>query len=344
MKISSKPFGKLPDGRQVQLYTLTNDNHFSFEVINYGGIITSIMAPDKNGKAEDVIIGFDDLSGFLHDTSYINALIGRVGNRIGNSAFTLNGNLYKLAANEGNNHLHGGINAFHRVLWDSEPVETADETGIKLTYFSRHMEEGYPGNLVIEVKMLITNQNEIKILYKATTDESTHINLTHHGYFNLNGGKSNVLDHELKLYATHYTEVDSALIASGSILPVKGTDFDFTEPLKIGARIGRTGGYDLNYVIDKKPDEMAMAAEMFEPDSGRLMKVYTDQPGIQLYTATHFNGSVTGKKEKKHIQYYAFCFETQHFPNSPNIPHFPSTVLNPGDVYRQATTYKFEVR
>jgi aldose 1-epimerase len=344
MKISVKPYGKLPDGRQVQLYTLSNDNNFSFEVINYGGIITSILAPDKNGKSGDVIIGFDDLSGFLKDTSYINALIGRFGNRIGNSQFNLDGKLYKLAANEGKNHLHGGINAFHRVLWNAETLDTTDETGVKLTYFSRHMEEGYPGNLFIEVKMLITNQNEIKILYKATTDEPTHINLTHHGYYNLTGGKTNILDHVLKLYASHYTEVDSALIATGRILPVKGTDLDFTEPVKIGARIHRTGGYDLNYVIDKKPGEMALAAEIFEIESGRVMKVLTDQPGIQLYTSTHFDGTVIGKKGSKHIQYYAFCFETQHFPNSPNVPHFPSTVLKPGEIYRQATTFKFETR
>jgi len=344
MKISSKPYGKLPDGRQVQLFKLTNDNEFSFELINYGGIITSILAPDKNGKLADVIIGFDDLSGFMQDTSYINALIGRVGNRIGNSRFELNGKLYTLAANEGKNHLHGGINAFHKVLWDAEPIDTADEKGVKLSYLSRHMEEGYPGNLFTEVKMLITNQNEIKILYKATTDEPTHINLTHHGYYNLNGGKTHILNHELRLYASNYTEVDPALIATGRILPVKGTDFDFTEPAKIGARISHTGGYDLNYVVDKKSGEMALAAEMYEPESGRLMKVVTDQPGIQLYTSTHFNGTVIGKKGQKHIQYYAFCFETQHYPNSPNIPQFPSTVLKPGDVYRQATTFAFSVR
>jgi aldose 1-epimerase len=344
MKISTKPYGNLPDGRQVQLFQLTNDHNFSFELINYGGIITSIHAPDRNGVQEDVIIGFDDLSGFLQDTSYINSLIGRVGNRIGNSQFELNGKTYKLAANEGKNHLHGGIQAFHKVLWDAEPIDSEKETGVKLTYFSRHMEEGYPGNLVTEVKMLITNENEIKILYKATTDEPTHVNLTQHGYFNLNGGKTHILDHILKLYASNYTEVDAGLIATGRILPVKGTDFDFTVPEKIGARINRTGGYDLNYVIDKKPGEMALAAEMYEPHSGRIMKVYTDQPGVQLYTSTHFDGTVIGKKGNKHVQYYAFCLETQHFPNSPNIPQFPSTVLRPGEVYRQATTFRFGVR
>jgi aldose 1-epimerase len=206
------------------------------------------------------------------------------------------------------------------------------------------MEEGYPGNLFTEVKMLITNQNEIKIVYKATTDEPTHINLTHHGYYNLNGGKTHILDHVLKLYASEYTEVDPALIATGRILPVKGTDLDFTEATGIGSRIGRTGGYDLNYVIDKKPGDTVLAAEVYEPESGRMMKVFTDQPGVQLYTATHFNGTVTGKRGNKHIQYYAFCLETQHFPNSPNIPQFPSTVLKPGDIYRQVTTLKFEVR
>jgi aldose 1-epimerase len=344
MRISTEPYGKLPDGRQVQLYKLTNDHGFSFSLINYGGRITSILAPDNSGKAEDVIIGFDGLPGFLQDTSYINALIGRYGNRIGNSQFELNGKAFKLTANEGKNQLHGGIEAFHKVLWDAEPIDTADETGVRLTFFSRNLEEGFPGNLITEVKMLITNQNEIKIIYNATTDQSTHVNLTHHGYFNLAGGKTHILDHVLKLYASKYTEVDPALIATGRILPVKGTDLDFTVPIKIGARISLTGGYDFNYVLDKKPGEMALAAEIYDPGSGRLMKVFTDQPGIQLYTSTHFNGTVTGKNGNKHIQYYAFCLETQHFPNSPNIPQFPSTVLNPGEVYHQATILKFELR
>jgi aldose 1-epimerase len=344
MRIIAKPYGKLPDGRAVQLFHLTNDHNMSFDLINYGGIITSLNVPDRNGRVEDVIIGFDDLAGFLQDTSYINALIGRVGNRIGNSQFELEGKLYKLAANEGKNHLHGGINSFHKVLWDATPIEKSDEIGVKLTYFSKHMEEGYPGNLKVEVQMLLNNQNEIKILYTAKTDATTHVNLTHHGYFNLTGGKKDIRDHILKLYASRYTEADKALIATGRILPVKGTDLDYTSPIKIGARIDRTGGYDLNYVLDKKAGELALAAEVYDPESGRVMKAYTDQPGVQLYTSTHFNGSVTGKKGKKHIQYYAFCLETQHFPNSPNIPQFPSTVLKHGETYRQTTIYKFETR
>ncbi len=344
MKIMTKPYGNLPDGRAVQLFHLSNDHNMSFDLINYGGIITSLNVPDKNGKVEDVIIGFDDLAGFLKDTSYINALIGRVGNRIGNSQFELGGKVYKLAANEGKNHLHGGINAFHRVLWDATPVEKKDEAGVKLTYFSKHMEEGYPGNLDVEVHITLNNHNEIKILYNAKSDAATHVNLTHHGYFNLTAGKRDIREHVLKLYASKYTETDQSLIATGRILPVKGTDLDYTSPVKIGARIDRTRGYDLNYVLDKKAGELALAAEMYDPESGRVMKAYTDQPGIQLYTSTHFNGTVTGKKGIKHIQYFAFCLETQHFPNSPNIPQFPSTVLKPGEKYSQTTIFKFETR
>ena len=344
MKIISKPYGKLPDGRTVQLFQLTNDNHISCEIINYGGIVISLNVPDKNGKVEDVIIGFDTLSGFLQDTSYINALIGRVGNRIGNSRFELDGKLYKLPANEGKNHLHGGIKGFHKVLWDAESIDRAGEIGVKLTHYSKHMEVGYPGNLQVEVQMLLNNQNEIKIVYAAKTDATTHVNLTHHGYYNLSGGKRDIRDHVLKLYASQYTETDESQIATGRILPVKGTDLDYTIPVKIGERIDRTGGYDLNYVLDKKPGEISLAAEVYDAGSGRVMKVYTDQPGVQLYTSTHFNGTVIGKKGMKHIQYYAFCLEAQHYPDSPNKPQFPSTVLKPGGVYHQTTIYKFEIR
>ena len=343
MKILSKPYGKLPDGRQVQKFQIASDNNMSVDIINFGGTITALNVPDRNGRTDDVIIGYDDLEGFLKD-SYINTLIGRVGNRIGNSQFELGGRLYKLAANEGKNHLHGGMKGFDKVLWDVHEVENKDEAGVKLTYFSPHLEEGYPGNLKVEAKILLNNQNEIKIEYTASTDAITHVNLTHHGYYNLTGGKRDIRDHVLTLNASNYTETDKALIATGNILPVKGTDFDFTKPVKIGERFNRTGGYDLNYVIDKKPGELALAAEVYDAASGRVMKAYTDQPGVQLYTSTHFNGTVVGKKGNKHIQYYAFCLETQHFPNSPNLPQFPSTVLKPGEVYHQTTVYKFETR
>ncbi|MBN1415170.1 MAG: galactose mutarotase [Bacteroidales bacterium] len=344
MKIKEKPYGNLPDGRKVQLFQLVNDNGLSCELINYGGTITSLNVPDKHGKADDIIIGFDDLSGFLRDTSYINTLIGRVGNRIGDSRFKLDGKVYTLAANEGKNHLHGGINGFHKVLWYAEPVDNVNDAGVKLTYTSKNMEEGYPGNLHVEVQIFLNNQNEIRLVYTAKTDAATHVNLTHHGYYNLNGGISDIRDHVLKIYASQYTETDKNLIPTGRILPVKGTDLDFTTPVRIGQQIDRTGGYDLNYVLDKKPGELALAAEIYDAVSGRLMKVYTDQPGVQFYTSTHFNGTVIGKKEQKHIQYYAFCLETQHFPNSPNIPEFPSTVLKPGEVYQQTTVYQFDAR
>ncbi|MBN2273869.1 MAG: galactose mutarotase [Bacteroidales bacterium] len=344
MQINTRPYGKMSDGRTVQLFRLQNDNNVSIELINYGGIITSLNVPGRDGRVEDVIIGFDDLSGFLNDTSFINALIGRYGNRIGNARFEIDGKLYPLTANEGKNQLHGGVNGFHKVLWDAETIEKPGETGVKLYYLSKHMEEGYPGNLQVEVQMLLNNQNELSIVYVAQTDATTHINLTHHGYFNLTGGKRDILDHVLKLNASNYTETDQSLIATGRILPVKGTDYDFTTPVKIGSRIDRTGGYDLNYVIDKEEGEIALAAEIYDPDSGRVMKTYTDQPGVQFYSSTHFDGTVKGKKGIKHVKYFAFCLETQHFPNSPNIPHFPSTLLSAGEAYRQTTVYKFEVR
>jgi aldose 1-epimerase len=344
MKIVSKPYGKLPDGRPVILFHLSDEKGLSFDLINYGGIITSLNVPDRNGKSEDVIIGFDDLSGFLQDTSYINALIGRVGNRIGGSQFEIDGIRYQLAPNEGKNHLHGGIHAFHRILWDAEPFEAKDEAGVKLSYFSKDMEEGYPGNLKVEVKIFLTAKKEIRILYKAETDKATHVNLTHHGYFNLNGGKKDIRDHILKLSASQYTEFDSEKIATGKILPVKGTDLDFTIPHSVGERIDHIGGYDHNFVIDKKAGETALAAEVYEPGSGRVMKVFTDQPGVQFYSSTHFDGSVTGKNGKKHSKYYAFCLETQHFPNTPNRPQFPSTLIRPGEVYQQTAVFKFETR
>jgi aldose 1-epimerase len=340
MKITAKQYGKLPDGKNVQLFHAVNDKNLSFDIINYGGIITSLNVPDKNGKVEDVIIGFDNLEGFLYDTSYINALIGRVGNRVGNSRFELGGTLYKLAANEGEHHLHGGIKGFHKVLWDTEILNNSDEVGVILSYFSPDMEEGYPGNLKVQVKITLNNQNEIKLDYTATTDKITHVNLTHHGYFNLTGGKKDIRDHYLKLYAKRYTETDKSLISTGRILPVEGTDLDYTVSRKIGDRIDHAGGYDLNFVIDKKPHEMSLAAEVFDAVSGRVMEVYTTQPGVQLYTSNHFNGTVIGKIGRKHIQYFAFCLETQHFPDSPNKSKFPSTLLKPGENYHQTTIYK----
>jgi aldose 1-epimerase len=344
MKITSATYGNLPDGKTANLFTITNDNQITFEITNYGGIVTKLLMPDKKGNIDDIIIGFDNLKGFLEDTSYINALIGRFGNRIGNAQFEIDNKLYKLAANNGSNHLHGGIKGFHKVLWKAEPVEKPGEAGVKLTYLSTHMEEGYPGNLHVEVIITLNNENELKLDYKAKTDATTHVNLTHHGYFNLNGGKRDILDHKLKLYASRYTECDASLIPTGRVLPVKGTDFDFTSFREIGLNIERTGGYDINFVLDKKDRELAIAAEVYEPESGRVMEVYTTQPGVQLYTSNHFDGSVQGKGGKKHIKHFAFCLETQHFPDSPNRPAFPSTLLKPGEIYNHITIYKLLVK
>jgi aldose 1-epimerase len=296
------------------------------------------------GVSGDVIIGFNGLEGFLKDSSYVNALIGRVGNRIGKARFTLEGKTYQLAANNGENHLHGGIFGFDKVLWAAEPFESASEAGVILSYFSPDMEEGYPGNLQVKVIISITNRDEIRLDYTATTDAITHVNLTHHGYFNLNGGKSDIRDHRLKINAARYTELDPFQIPTGRILQVEGTTFDFTTGRRIGERIDQTGGYDLNFVIDKKPGELALAAKASDEESGRVMEVYTTEPGVQLYTSNHFDGSVTGKNGSRHIKYYAFCLETQHFPDTPNQPYFPSTLLRPGETYRQTTLYRFLTR
>ena len=343
MDITSEVFGTLADGQTVSLYTLVNANGMKVKVTNYGGIVTSLEVPDKNGKFEDVVLGYDKLDGYLKDSPYFGALIGRYGNRIAKGKFTLNGKTYTLATNDGANHLHGGLKGFDKVVWDAEIVKTENSVGLKLSYLSKDGEEGYPGNLSCSVTYTLTNENELKIDYEATTDKPTPVNLTHHGYFNLAGqGNCDILNHVMMINADKYTPVDDGLIPTGELKSVKDTPMDFTTPEKIGARIEQVkGGYDHNYVLNNQSGKMALAARVYEETSGRVMDVFTTEPGIQFYSGNFLDGTITGKSGKVYHKYYGFCLETQHYPDSPNKPKFPSVILNPGETYTHHTVYKF---
>lgn len=342
MKIHKQLFGKLKDGRQADLITIENDTGSTCKITNYGGIITSWIVPDREGKPRDIVLGWDDLDSYINDTSYLGATIGRYANRIANGVFRLEDVRYELARNQPPNHLHGGTVGFNKVLWDYSLIDTPEQSGVKLNYLSHDMEEGYPGNVNVEVSFLLNNQGELKIEYRATTDRTTIINLTNHTYFNLNGCKRDVLKHSLKIYADNYTPVDKTLIPTGEIKPVLGTDLDFTRFNEIGSRIKNIsiGGYDHNYVLNKGAGSLEKIAEIIEPESGLIMDVFSTEPGVQLYTSIHFDGSMKGKGNISYKQYYGFCLETQHFPDSPNKPQFPSVILNPWETYTQTTVYK----
>lgn len=350
--IEKTPFGKLPDGREVVLYTLSNTLGMTMKVMNYGGIIVSLTAPDKNGNYEDIVLGYDSLPGYLKDSPYFGALIGRYGNRIAKGRFTLDGMGYQLAQNNLGNHLHGGLKGFDKVLWDIEPYPVKDGVAIKLTYTSNDMEEGYPGTLRAEVIYTLTSQNALKINYTATTDKKTIVNLTQHTYFNLSGnGKRDILQHELMLDADSFLPVDETLIPTGELRKVEGTPFDFRKPVAIGLRIGQNdeqlrigGGYDHCWVLNGRGDSPRKVATLYDPVSGRLMMVYTTQPGIQFYSGNFLDGSITGKNNVIYNKHYGLCLETQHYPDSPNIPDFPTVVLNPGEVYSTETVYAFSVK
>jgi aldose 1-epimerase len=346
MAVQKELFGHLADGTAVDIYTLVNKAGLEARITTYGAILVSLKTPDRNGVLADVTLGFDDLAGYLGTHPYFGAIIGRYGNRIAQARFTLDGIEYRLAANNNANSLHGGIKGFDKVVWKAEPVESGRGPGLKLTYLSRDMEEGYPGNLAVTVVYTLTDANELEIRYEATTDKATPVNLTNHAYWNLKGeGRGDILGHVLQLEAEAVTAVDSAvnLIPTGEITPVAGTPFDFTTPHAIGERIARVeGGYDHNFVL-RGSGTPALAAHVEEPESGRVMEVWTDQPGIQLYTGNFLDGSVVGKGGKAYQKHFAFCLETQHFPDSPNHPNFPSTILRPGEVYRTVSVYKFSV-
>lgn len=346
----STPFGKTTDGTAVQLYTLSNAHGVKATITNYGGTLTSLLVPDKSGKISDVILGFDNVSGyqspaFRKSNPYFGALIGRYGNRIKGGKFTLDGKPYTLATNNGPNSLHGGKIGFNQVLWQAEPGTSATGQTLKLTYLSKDGEEGYPGNLQVTVVYTLTPDNALRIDYTATTDKTTVLNLTNHAYFNLNHGVSqDILGHEVTLPADRYTVVDATLIPTGELRPVKGTPFDFTAPHTIGERIAQVpGGYDHNWVLNGAAGQHA-AATVYEPISGRTLEVSTDEPGMQFYTGNFLDGTLTGKGGTVYGKNAGFCLETQHFPDSPNQPKFPSTVLKPGETYRSSSTYTFGVR
>ena len=341
--ITRESFGTLDDGNAVHLYTLVNRNGMEVKITNYGGIVTSIRVPDRNGNFDNVVLGFESLEKYLGDDPYLGAIVGRYGNRIGDAQFTLDGTQYQLTANDGDNHLHGGEIGFNDVLWDAEIVGDS----LRLTYRSEDGEQGYPGNLDVTVVYHLSEQDELEIEYRATTDRATPVNLTNHSYFNLAGDPSNpILDHRLMLNADRYTPVDEELIPTGEIATVEGTPFDFTGPHAIGSRIDEVeGGYDHNFVLrSRKSDTLFHAATLYDPGSGREMKVYTMEPGVQFYSGNFLDGSLEGPGGTPFVKHGALCLETQHFPNSPNVDEYPSTILRPGETYHTITKYRFGTR
>jgi aldose 1-epimerase len=341
MSITKKPFGKV-DGKEVYLFTLKNKNGMIVKITNYGGIVTSILTPDRNGRFDDVVLGYDNLDGYLKDTPYFGALVGRYANRIANGKFTIDGKEYSLAINNGPNSLHGGIKGFDKVVWDAEQFETGNGAGVKLHYLSKDGEEGYPGNLDIYVTYTLTNDNELKIDYSATGDKPTPVNLTHHSYFNLAGTTGrDILGQKLFIDADKYTVVDKNLIPTGELRDVTGTPMDFRKPETVGNRIDEVeGGYDHNYVLNNN-GKLTKIAELYDTVTGRVMDVFTTEPGIQFYSGNFLDGSITGKKGIVYRKHFGLCLEAQHFPDSPNHPEFPNTILRPDEKYTQTTIYKF---
>ena len=346
-KIGQSDFGKTRDGAPVRIYTLTNKNGVEARIINYGGIVVSLKTPDRNGAMADVVLGFDSLDGYLDNPGpHFGALVGRYANRIGHARFTLNGVEYKLAQNNGENSLHGGTRGFDKVVWT--PRELPDG-GLELTYASKDGEEGYPGNLKVTATYHLTDAKELRIDYAAATDKDTVVNLTNHSYFNLKGaGAGDILGHLMTLNADRYTPVDAGLIPTGELRDVTGTPFDFRKPTAIGARIGQNDeqlklgkGYDHNWVLNKRGNALSLAARVEETSSGRVLEVLTTEPGIQFYTGNFLDGTIKGKGGKTYAQRFGFCLETQHFPDSPNKPKFPTTVLKSGAQFHSTTVYRF---
>jgi aldose 1-epimerase len=346
--VTKKAFGKTAGGQAVDLYTLTNSNGMSASIMTYGGALVTLTAPDRNGKFGDVILGMDDVAAYEKQTAFFGALIGRYGNRIGKAQFTLDGKTYKLPANDNGNTLHGGPQGFDKRVWTAKPGNGAE---LELTYVSKDGEEGFPGTLTAKVVYSLTDKNELKIDYTATTDKTTVVNLTNHTYFNLAGpGEGTILNHEVAINASRFTPVDSGLIPTGELRNVKGTPFDFHNPTAIGARIDANDeqikfgkGYDHNWVLDKAASGMTGAAIVHEPKSGRVMEVWTTEPGLQFYTGNFLDGTLKGKG-KTFAHRGAFCMETQHYPDSPNKPSFPSTTLKPGETYKTTTVYRFSAK
>ncbi len=350
-------FGTLPDGTAADIYTLTNASGMTVKITNYGGIVTSMRVPDKNGELGEVVLGFDTLAPYLDslykaECPYFGAIIGRYGNRIAKGKFTLDGKTYPLATNNEENHLHGGNIGFDKVLWHAEPINTS-EPGLKLTHASKDGEEGYPGNLNVTVVYTLTDANELKISYEATTDKPTPVNLTNHSYFNLSGGLAkDILGHELTMQADQYVAVNAGLIPTGQLLPVQNTPMDFTAPHKIGERSeqvfsgkGAPGkGYDHCFVFSRQGGGLESLVRVHDPQSGRVLEVLTTEPGVQFYTGNFLEGNLTGHGGVVYGNHGGFCLETQHLPDSPNQPKFPNTILRPGETFRSETVYRFSTQ
>lgn len=342
-KIEESSFGLLPDGTGVKLFTLTNASGLVAKISDYGTIITQLHVPDRAGKSADVVLGFDNLEQYLKGHPYFGCTVGRVANRIAKGRFSLDGKTYTLAINNGPNHLHGGLKGFDKAVWKAEPQTGA---AVKFTYISADGEEGYPGKVDLTVRMELTDRNELRIDYSAVTDKPTPINLTNHSYFNL-AGDGDVLRHELLIAADRYTPKDENSIPTGEIAPVRGTPMDFTQPHPIGERFDQLKeqpvGYDHNFVLNSGGKDLALAAKVYEPKSGRVLEVSTTEPGVQLYTSNYLDGTLTGKRGVVYRQHSAFCLETQHFPDSVNHPQFPSVILRPGQTYHQTTVHRFTI-
>ena len=347
--VSVEAFGELGDGTPVSLFTITNSKGLVMKVMNYGGIIVSLEVPDRNGKLVDVVLGYDSLQAYEKRNPFFGSLVGRYGNRIAKGKFVLEGKEYDLVKNNNANHLHGGTKGFDKVVWKIEEVPSNEGAAIKLSYLSKDMEEGYPGNLDVAVTYTLKDDNSLKLDYKATTDKTTIVNLTQHAYFNFSGGKNDILSHEISLNADRFLPVDQGLIPTGELRPVENTPLDFRTPVRIGERINDTydqiqigKGYDHCWVLNG--EGLKVAAEVFDPSSGIEMTVRTTEPGVQFYTGNFLDGSLTGKNNVVYKQRTGFCLETQHFPDSPNKSQFPSVVLKPGETYSTQTIYQFSVR
>ena len=340
-------YGKV-DEKPVYLFTLFNKKGITIKITNYGGIITHIIVPDKNGKMGDIALGYDSLKGYLEATPYFGAIVGRYANRIAKGRFVLDGKNYQLAVNNGNNTLHGGIKGFDKVVWEASESSDSGRVSLILSYLSKDGEEGYPGNLSVKVTYTLSNDDEFTTLIEATTDKATPVNLCNHSYFNLSECDTNILGHFLTINADRFTVVNDELIPTGELRPVKGTPMDFTTPYLIGQRIDKVpgappGGYDHNYVLLKNPSELSLAAILEDPVSGRRLDIRTTQPGVQFYSGNFLDGTINGKGGKKYQKHWGLCLETQHFPDSPNQSSFPNTILRPGEKYSVTTVYKFGV-
>jgi aldose 1-epimerase len=344
MSIHKSSFGKTANGEAVDIYTLSNGAGLTAKIMTFGAIITELKTPDRNGTVGDIVLGFDNFEQYAKGHPFFGAIAGRYANRIAKGKFTLDGKEYHLPINNGPNSLHGGLIGFDKKVWKAELIESTEGPSLRLSCFSADGEEGYPGNLNVTVTYTLTQKNELRIDYGATTDKATPINLTNHSYFNL-AGSGNVLDHELMLEADHYTPVDETLIPLGEIKSVKGTPLDFTKTKTIGRDIAQTPdyikGYDHNFVLNNGGKSLALCAHVSDPKSGRIMEIYTTEPGVQLYTGNNLNGSITGINGVKYEKYAGFCLETQHYPDSPNHPNFPPTILRPGEKFQSTTIIKF---